>query len=243
MNISIVIPLGHGSRWNNTELRYCLRSIEKHLTGYGEIFIIGERPEWLHNIIHIPAIDSDKTYHKERNIFNKIRLAILDERVTEDFLFVNDDHFLLKDYDAGAFPYYYYCRLSNYMTVTDYKHTVRNTKMWLNYDPFYADIHCPIIYNKEKFQSVFEAVAWPHFGYCIKTAYCHFHQSTMIEQSDLKLNEQLPCTKIKDLIAGRPWFSMGDAARGPELLKVLRELYPNPSKYEKRYEKPHLNRF
>ena len=53
--MDIVIPLGTGSRWQNNELRFALRSIEKYLTGYDKIFIIGECPSYLQNIIHIPC--------------------------------------------------------------------------------------------------------------------------------------------------------------------------------------------
>lgn len=236
MNTSIVIPLGNGSRWNDTELRYCLRSVEKLLTGYGEVFLIGEKPSFLNNnIIHIPCPDhGDKTYDKERNIYTKIMAAIADQRVTDDFLFMNDDHFLLQDYEAGTFPYYCQGWLSEFMTVTDYKNTVRNTIDWLlGRDCPYFDIHCPIVYNKEKFTWCVPHADWgKQFGYCIKTIYCEINAITAPEYPDLKINEVLPASKIREQIAGRTWFSIGDRAREGGLLRVLQELYPRKSKYE-----------
>src|SRR5688500_13559340 len=96
---SIVIPLGHGSHWGNTELRYCLRSVEKHLTGYGDVIIIGEKPAWLRNVIHIPFDEgpAPKSFEKERNIFNKIMVACNDDRVTDSFLFMPADHLMLQN--------------------------------------------------------------------------------------------------------------------------------------------------
>lgn len=235
VNTSIVIPLGNGSRWNNTELRYCLRSITKHLTGYADIFIVGEKPEWLTGCIHIPCPDyGDKTYHKERNIFEKIMAACKDERVTEDFLFMNDDHFLLQDFEAGKFPYYCHGWLNEFMTVTDYKHTVRNTIEW-NYgeDCPYFDIHCPIVYNKQNFIHHMRNPDWSiRFGYCIKTMYGHLNIGKATEYPDLKINEVYSSDQIRKLITGRPWFSIGDKAREGGLLRVLNELYPHKSKYE-----------
>jgi hypothetical protein len=238
MKTSIAIPLGTGSRWNDTELRYCLRSAEKHLTGYGDVFIIGERPEWLRNVIHIPCPDyGDKTYDKERNIYGKIMAACADDRVTDDFFFMNDDHFLLQDYEAGKFPYYCQGWLGEFMTVTDYNNTVRNTNelLWpLGHDCLYFDIHCSIVYSKEKFTWCVSDADWSKpFGYCIKTVYGNTVAGLQaIEYPDLKINEVYSSDKIRKLIAGRPWFSIGDQAREGGLLKVLQELYPRKSKYE-----------
>lgn len=238
---SIVMPLvKNGSRWGDKELRYALRSVEKHLTGYGDIFIIGYCPPWLQNVIHIPATDGDKTYENERNIYNKIMLACEDERVTENFLFMNDDHFLLKDYEAGKFPYYAYGFLSDYLNRQDpYKTTLQNTFDKIG-DHLFFDIHCPIIYSKSSFRMMTELLQldWSmKWAYGIKTIYCYFIstlQGLKAENCpDLKIRDPLPSSKIRELISGRPWFSMNNAAREGGIETVLQELYPNKSKYEK----------
>lgn len=227
---SIVLPLGRGSRNNDLELRYCLRSIENYLTGYGDIFIVGEYPDWLQGCIHIPCPDyGDKTYDKERNIFGKILEACADDRVTDNFMFMNDDHYLRETNEAGKFPYYYEGLLTWKRTVTDYKHTVQNTVNLIGGDALYADIHCPIIYNKKSF-STLASYDWSvSFGYCIKTLYCKmFVRSWMTPQKDCKLDDQIKC------VDGRPWFSIGDKAFRWDVRALLQELYPNPSKFEKR---------
>lgn len=236
MTPCIILPLGHGSRNNDLELRYCLRSIEKHLTGYGDIFIVGEKPGWLQNVVHIPCADhGDKTYDKERNIFTKIMTACADERVTDDFLFLNDDHYLLQDYRAGHFPYYYYGMLSEKRTVTDYKNTIWNTqKHHGEINPYYADIHCPILYNKVKFIEWVAALDWwVHFGFAIKTVYCNGILPLMVEYPDLKINEPLTAAQITEQLTGRAWFSIGDKAFHGEIKKVLQDLYPKKSNYER----------
>lgn len=235
MNTSIVLPLGTGSRWNNTELRYALRSVEKHLTGYGDVFIIGEKPDWLRNVIHLPCPDyGDKTFDKEHNIYCKIMAACADDRVTEDFLFMNDDHFLMQDYEAGKFPYYCYGWLNEYMTVTDYKHTVKNTAQVLPENGPYFDIHCPVLYNKYQFMHNLNGLDWENpFGYCIKTLFCNSILGLKAtEYPDLKINEIHTAAQIHKLIAGRAWFSIGDRAREGGLLRVLNDFYPHKSKYE-----------
>lgn len=243
MSTSIIIPLaanGFGSRWNDTELKYCFRSIEKHLTGYGDIFLIGHKPAWVKNVIYIPATDGDKTWDKERNIFNKIMIACNDERVTEDFLFMNDDHYLLKDYVAAHFPYYYQGTVSDYLGREDqYRNSINNTFAEIGGDHRFYDIHCPMLYTKEFFQWLKPAAWNKKYGYCIKTLYCalpweSMHRLTTItEYPDLKINQPLPSIKIKQLISGRHWFSIGNKAREGGIEVVLQELYPKKSLYEK----------
>lgn len=119
MNTSIVIPLSRADRWNHIELKYTLRGIEKHLSGYGDIFIIGAYPDWMKGGVHIPATDNEMVYDKQRNIFRKIMVACGDERVTERFLFMNDEHYLLKNYTAADFPYYYEGELHSQPAISD----------------------------------------------------------------------------------------------------------------------------
>lgn len=239
MNTSIVIPLaanGFGSRWNDTELKYCFRSIEKHLSGYGDVFLVGHCPSWVRNVILIPVTDGDQTYEKEKNIFNKIMLACNDERVTEDFLFMNDDHFLLKDYVAGEFPYYCYVNLAYHLERLDqYGNSVVNTVTEVPADWPYFDIHAPILYNKTILKGL-QRYDWnKKYGYCIKTLYMYNHPPpfTATEYEDLKIDEVISSAIIKKRLEGRSWFSMGNRAREGGIGKVLEELYPKKSKYER----------
>ena len=55
--MDIVIPLGTESRWHDNELRFTLRSIEKHLTGYRNVIIVGWCPPWVQNVVHIKKED------------------------------------------------------------------------------------------------------------------------------------------------------------------------------------------
>lgn len=236
---SIVIPYATGStasRWNDTELRYCLRSIERYLKGYGEIFLVGAAPRWLQNVTVIPATDHDKTYYKERNIFNKIILACQDERVTDDFLFMNDDHFLLSEFEARAFPYYYDGNLKQHAERTDpYATTVKNTIEQIGTDLVeYSDIHTSILYNKGRFQFWLKDIDWgKKYGYCIKTLYASTGDLADTVYPDLKITGAKSATEIKGLIKDRLFFSTNDNCRDGVMEAVLQELYPKKSSYER----------
>lgn len=239
---SLVIPLATGStasRWGE-ELRYCLRSAEKHLKGYGEVFIVGEAPVWLKNVTVIPATDHDKAYYKERNIFQKVILACQDNRVTDDFLFMNDDHFLLRDFAAGEFPYYYDGTIGDQTNRTDpYAQSAANTEDLIEDFGFpYFDVHCPILYNKRQFSRWMGTVDWnKKYGYCIKTLYCAFNSIDVLEDhrkiADLKISGSKTSTEIKDLIKERLFFSTNDNSRDGGMLAMFQELYPNKSQFER----------
>jgi hypothetical protein len=56
--IDVVYPLGTGSVWQDNELRYSLRSLEKNFPDLGRVYVVGHKPDWLGNVEHIPFGDS-----------------------------------------------------------------------------------------------------------------------------------------------------------------------------------------
>ncbi len=102
--IDILYPIGKGSVMNNDELRYSLRSVEKHLKNFRNVYIIGQKPDFLKDVVHIPHEDIDRS--KETNIYKKILRGCQDETISDQFLFMNDDHFFLEDIDAPTFPFF-----------------------------------------------------------------------------------------------------------------------------------------
>jgi hypothetical protein len=232
----IVIPLNNRSTQHNLELRYCLRSIEMHLKGVGNIFIIGYCPEWVQNVTHIPYEEDPRNRFRDRNIMNKMMIACKDRRVSDDFLMVHDDHFLLADYDAGTFPYYHMSLMNDGQG--QYGYTKENTRTLLSFTDMFNnyDCHCPIVFNKQLFMRSVALADWSKwYGYCLKTLYCVLNSIEGEFMCDIKIRMPLKSDEIYQAIAGRSWFSIGDRCWVEGGMKeVLQTLYPTPSKYEKR---------
>ncbi|MFA9220547.1 MAG: hypothetical protein ACEQSL_05110, partial [Sediminibacterium sp.] len=155
--MDVVYVLGIGSPWQDNELRYSLRSVQQYLKDFDRVFIVGERPAWLQNIVHVPCRDGSQ---KERNIMEKI-LKVCATDVSDDFFFLNDDHFLLQETSTINFPYYYTGTLEETAStrhyMKPYTHSLRNTQSALmknNYPQNYYDIHTPIVYSKKDFSIV-----------------------------------------------------------------------------------------
>lgn len=254
MKYDIVIPLGGGSIWDNNELRYCLRSIQKHLSNYGDIYLVGEKPNWIKNVIHFPFEDKcmqvgeHLVYFKERCIFDKTLHASKIESLSENFIFFNDDHFLLSDFDALTFPYFYKNNLQTAGTKKysgKYKRALMNTYTALvqrNLPTLNYDGHQPIVYNKYQIQSLADLYDWNiEVGYVLKSLYSNTVGVQPVYEPDCKLNSMMYPDAIRESIKGKKIFSIGNPVLqqeegeliGGDMKTVMEELYPTPSYWEK----------
>jgi hypothetical protein len=238
--MDVVIPLGTGSNWDNTELRYALRSLEMYCTNLGNVYLVGECPDWIKkgSLVHIPAAERTGREYKEANIMNKILLACNRESLSQKFLFLNDDHYLLSRIPPMYSYYQDHLQRSVFSrTAQDsYYHSLCNTlkalddrrKPTLNFD-----MHAPIVYDKTKFVKVMGQYDWTvHYGYVIKSLYCNTLEIPGKLCRDLKITERRQCKEIEGLIAGRKFFSIGDGAAGVEMRTFLQYLYKDKSKFE-----------
>lgn len=227
--MDVIYPLGTGSVLKNFELRMSLRSIEHYLSNYSDVWIIGEKPDWLQNVNHIPCID-----HMERpsdyNIMRKVTKACEEPKVSESFVFFNDDHFLLDHFNAERFPNYYFGTLQDQIKkrgLDAYGKRMNNSLQHLLKNSLptkHFDIHTPIVYNKELFLKNVTALDWniPQ-GYVIKSLYANALQVEGEEIPDNKLNKPPISGKI---------FSTYPHMRAA-VTRFLMEQFPKPSKYEK----------
>lgn len=232
----IIIPLGTGSRFDDIELKFALRSVEKHLSNVRDVYVIGNWPDWLRNSTVIKFEEKNLMIFKEKNICNKVSVACSLDNVSNDFLFMNDDHFLLADCDAATFPYYHCGPIVQKVVdqYNPYRKVIRNTVQLVGDRANNFDCHCPILFNQEIFFEVMNKIDWEKdYGYMMKTLYCHGAGIEGKYIPDVKINAELSVSDIKGIIYSRPWFSVGDAGLRTPMFSVLEELYPHKSKWER----------
>lgn len=239
---SIVIPLGNGSNWDNNELRYCLRAVERYLINYGDIFIVGEKPHWIQNVIHIEATDIDDIKWKQWNIYNKVNIACADERVSDDFLFMNDDHILFSNFNTWTFPNYIKEDLEVFVERNEnddiYRTTLQNTIDYLQprgYKINNYDNHSPIIYNKGLFSKLGDVDWGKEHGYGIKSLYGNINDLDHVFRTDLRIgHEGQNKARIRATTADKIMFSLPPTISN-EMKECLFEMFPNKSKHEDHY--------
>lgn len=104
--MDILYIVGTGSKWNNNELRYSLRSIAKYGKNIGRVYLCGYKPDWVsREVTHIAAKDIYNRKHK--NILHKVRCAMDFSDIGRHFLISSDDHYYIRETDFEELPLYY----------------------------------------------------------------------------------------------------------------------------------------
>lgn len=220
----------------NEDLRYCLRGIDKYLP-HGQVFIIGDPVPYLDNsqLIHIPVENAGRS--RDSRIWWKIMRAVSDQRVSDSFIFFNDDHFLTAGIEI--IPYWYDGSLEEiaaYRRYNDgYTKALQNTLKWLRDHKCptrHFDGHTPIVYQKAKLKALADVVDWEiAWGYVIKSLYCNVFAIEGEYAPDCKIRRSTGLDSMLREISGRAVFSTHEHAY-PVAAALFRHLYPEKSKFE-----------
>lgn len=225
--MDVFYPLGTGSKFDNFELRMSLRSMEKHLSNYGDVWIIGERPEWIQNVNWVDLTDYWKV--PDHNIMLKT-VGVL--QLVDRVLAFADDHYLLADFDAEAFPYFYDDTLDYFVKkrgLDAYGKRANNTLKHLkanNLPTKHFDIHTPIIYNRTPFFENVVSLPWElsKEGFILKSAYAN---ALRIEGTPAK-----DCKSMTTPMDSAKVFSSKAHVKAT-VKEFLLSKFPKKSKYEK----------
>lgn len=240
--IDVVYKLGSGSKWDNKELRYSLRSLS-NFRNLGKVYIVGYLPDWVKNVIHIPATDPHLS-NKDANLINKLILASHDKNISQEFLNFSDDQVLLREcsYEDFKIPYYdnslkqfkpdeklsrWRTRLKNTIRVLEEKGLPSNC----------YESHIPTLLDKDKFiYAVFQYNYPEGQGMCGNTLYFNTigsnsrslpsNYGVKIEQTilDIEVLRRLPDSLLH--------LNYADVAENEILFGYLHERFPIASIYE-----------
>lgn len=213
----LFIPLADFSSWNHNELRLALRSwgnlIEK-------VLIIGHKPKWLTGVEHVPY--EDQKYPKIQNIFNKVKIAA---SMYDEFIFGNDDHYLLEP--ITDLPYYYSGMLSKFgARAGDTFYRYVDTTARLFPDGKYFDIHVPMICKKE----VIDTLTWKK-DVLFKSYYCNTAGIEGEQLADCAIRGHIREEEIERYVMGRKFVATTDGI-AVDLKKYLLDRFGKMSKFE-----------
>lgn len=150
--------------YDGEELRYSLRSLEN--IPHNNVFIVGGCPRWVKNVNYIPT---NQTGTKYKNTTANLAAACKDTRLSDDFIYFNDDFFILQPIKDPAEELNLYngtCAhqidlyRKNYQELKPYARGAVETCEFLRglgiADPKCYELHIPFIFNKEKFLQMLE---------------------------------------------------------------------------------------
>lgn len=228
----VLYVLGKESQYNNLELRLSLRSLEEYANNLGKVYIAGEKPDWIKNVRHIKTND---IYTKEMNIFGAVLEACKSD-ISENFLYMNDDFFMMEEFDVDFYPYFTDCEMRYIDNPSRYQEIQNKTlndlyKRGINcVDSF--ECHCPMIFNKtifKSFRKFFDEHKNDRVGYFFRTLYGNVFipKYDRIISPDCKL---WGADEIHDTY--QRCISTKDDCE--DILYYLLKEFPKKSKYEKK---------
>ena len=241
----VVYVLGTGSAWNNNELRFSLRSIEKNGTNVGRIYVVGVRPDFLSDkVIHIPADDIyNPNINADGNITHKVLAACADKRLSRDFLFINDDHIVLRPIDLKNIPSFHKGDMNTfpekYWAANHWRCRLKRTMETLNQrglTAWHFDCHTPIILNKKLFPKVMSGFPFQEgIGLTMKSIYGNSvcaGSCKLLEGEKKTIFELLTLEQINKRLSGCGYMSFNDSGLNNSLKIWLYHQFPDRCKWE-----------
>ena len=150
----VLYILGQGSRRFDKEVRLSLRSLEKNAKNLDRVLIVGNCPEWVQSVIHIP--EEDKCFPFSNHIRKVLRA--IEGGISDHFLLMNDDFYMMRTFDVDKYPYFIRGELFNYRQHGIYRKMLNNTVDILHKKGIEKvlayNCHVPIIYNRDMFLDI-----------------------------------------------------------------------------------------
>ncbi len=206
--------LGTGSLADNNEIRYSLRSLDTFMLDLRFVHISGELPDFVQGIIHTPSKDR---YKKPwQNMLHKVRAACEREDLTDEFLLMNDDFFLLEHFTGADYPFEYR------------KHIDGGPS-----GPRAYILHKPMRMHKKL---ILEMPLTPEMGgdFRPRSFFGNFYGVGGSPQEDCIVISGTSAPPFEKQIAGQQSFSIDDVTMtDPAFYEFLHDLYPDKSRFEK----------
>lgn len=246
--MDILYVVGTGSKWNDNELRYSLRSIAMYGRNIDRVYIVGHKPDFVSNYVHYIPCD-DPYVRKHKNILHKVKSAINKSDIGNHFLISSDDHFYLHEVDFDNLPVYYiFEQIRHNLTPEEakshYNRSLDDTyNMLSRYElPVYqTNPHCNTHFRTDLYrrnQYLFdEAMSLVYGGEmnCIMGNLMIANGAQPVAYKDSKLElekwkeDKLREERLKDIEC----FSISDKSLQWGIGDVIKSLYPNKCKYER----------
>jgi hypothetical protein len=142
----------------NEELRYSIRSVEKNLP-HANIWVVGGKPKWYNG----KYIQVTQNRSKFQNAKANMKAISKSEEISEDFVLMNDDFFILKPVKKIEYYYggslvekikYYEATYSSSTYTNMLKRSLETLRVSGIDNPKDYAIHVPFIMNRVKLQEI-----------------------------------------------------------------------------------------
>lgn len=228
----ILLYIGPGE---NEELRYAIRTWEENLN-FGKLYAVGgPKPKWFNPDIYV---ENPLQYSKMRQCYQNLKIALSDDRLTEDILLMMDDIFLLDDWGDWRINHNrgeleaQYEMLEQKFGGNSYTKMLKATDKELKKDfehPLSFEEHAPFLCNREKLLAILDkygAHAMDNLLY--RSIYGNLYNIPTEYRRDVKLADYSDKILSTDTIVSTNETSFRGCAG-----TTIKEWFSDPSKYEK----------
>lgn len=213
----------------NEELRYSLRSL-KNLP-HDKVWVYGGCPEGIKpdRHVHAPQVGLTK-WDRVRNMYTK---ACENNEISEDFILMNDDFFIMKPTDV---PVRYRCSLQHHILememkfndrITEYTKLLRQAYRFLSAAGKPAlsyDLHIPMVINRKKFLDLLKKYPELH---AMRTIYGNWYEIGGERMADVKVYDPQAYVDRK-----ATFLSSSDDSWPGAIGDYIKEQFPKRSEYE-----------
>lgn len=211
----------------NEELRYSIRSLEKHLPDVN-VWVVGGKPDWYTgNFVPVDISSSDKFV----NVKNQYRVITNTPEISENFVLMNDDFFVMQPTDSikmfhgGTMKEKYesHRRKAGPGKYTEQLHDTYNNLMNLGFvEPLNYELHVPMPMTKKGLASVID------YPGMVRSAFGNVYNVGGEYMDDVKVvSRGWSITSVDGL-----FLSTLDTTFQQVSANVLKDLFPDPSSCE-----------
>lgn len=154
---------------DNEELRYSIRSVVANMP-YDNLWLVGYKPSWyVGNFLSVP-----NTTTKFENIRLALKAAAEHNKISDDFILMNDDFFVIKPTNPDKVLHggLLIDKINRYRSMIEsgrYITLLENTHKFLIKsgikDPLDYDIHTPMVFNKTNLLQIINRRHFPRSLY------------------------------------------------------------------------------
>lgn len=224
--MDVVYPLARNQGLYN-ELRYSLRSLTN--LPHRDVFLVGGKPDWYLG----QFIETELQPTKYKDSTNNVKAACLDDRVSDPFVLMNDDFFVVEPSESvptlnrgRALDVLRHCDRAGRKYSQGARDTLRVLRQEGYEDPLSFELHVPLVVHKSYM------LAAIRLGQDCPT----WHKRTAYGALAGLQGDTVPDVKVYDRkipIPTGPFVSTQDESfQIGRVGRQLKTLFPEPSQYE-----------
>lgn len=215
---------------DETEIRYSVRSAAKNLK-FRKLFIVGDKPFGLKNFTLIKHRGPTSKYE---NAFEKIIRAAEDDRVSDEFVLMNDDFFILRPFKKV--PYYKKAEFGSWSAKWPLKHAhyyrkIRKTLSVVGPKAGVFEVHFPFPFRKRNLLRLKKKYRLP-CDLMLRSLYAHEYKikGQWIKDYKVLAREDI----VENGFFDRPFISTADEFSTKKyFIKAMDERFPKKCIFER----------